>query len=146
VFPFCLCISQRFDYRQIFLILPVYEYTQAINELKSQPARLHYNYRIAFCDVSGRWHTTTVNSRLSRERIKKGCEMKHYAINTEVEWKWGNGHASGNIRKKYTEEIECTIKGSSVKRDASDKDPAYLIEQDDGSEVLKSHSEIQKAS
>ena len=72
--------------------------------------------------------------------------MKHYAVNTEVEWEWGNGSATGNIRKKFTNDVERTIKGSSVKREASDSDPAYLIEQDDGSKVLKSHSEIMKSS
>ena len=72
--------------------------------------------------------------------------MKNYAINTEVEWEWGKGSATGNIRKKYTTDVERTIKGSSVKRDASEKDPAYLIEQDDGTEVLKSHSELNKTS
>ena len=70
--------------------------------------------------------------------------MKHYAVNTEVEW--GNGSATGNIREKFTSDVERTIKGSSVKREASDSDPAYLIEQDDGSKVLKSHSEINKSS
>ncbi|GEA03541.1 hypothetical protein KUL17_24380 [Alteromonas sp. KUL17] len=72
--------------------------------------------------------------------------MKHYAVNTEVEWEWGNGSATGNIREKFTSDVERTIKGSSVKREASDSDPAYLIEQDDGSKVLKSHSEITKSS
>ncbi|AFS37702.1 DUF2945 domain-containing protein [Alteromonas sp. DY56-G5] len=72
--------------------------------------------------------------------------MKHYAVNTEVEWEWGNGSATGNIREKFTNDVERTIKGSSVKREASDSDPAYLIEQDDGSKVLKSHSEITKSS
>ncbi|MFZ8142387.1 DUF2945 domain-containing protein [Alteromonas macleodii] len=72
--------------------------------------------------------------------------MKHYAVNTEVEWEWGNGSATGNIREKFTNDVERTIKGSSVKREASDSDPAYLIEQEDGSKVLKSHSEITKSS
>lgn len=72
--------------------------------------------------------------------------MKHYATNTEVEWEWGNGSATGKIRKKFTDEVEKTLQGSKVTRQASDDDPAYLIEQDDGSEVLKSHSEIKKAS
>ncbi len=72
--------------------------------------------------------------------------MKHYAVNTEVEWEWGDGSATGNIREKFTNDVERTIKGSSVKREASDSDPAYLIEQDDGSKVLKSHSEITKSS
>ncbi|APD90201.1 DUF2945 domain-containing protein [Alteromonas mediterranea] len=72
--------------------------------------------------------------------------MKDYAINTEVEWEWGNGSATGNVREKFTSDVERTIKGSSVKREASDSDPAYLIEQDDGSKVLKSHSELKKSS
>ena len=76
----------------------------------------------------------------------QGVTMKHYAVNTEVEWEWGNGSATGNIREKFTNDVERTIKGSSVKREASDSDPAYLIEQDDGSKVLKSHSEITKSS
>ena len=48
--------------------------------------------------------------------------MKHYAVNTEVEWEWGNGSATGNIREKFTNDVERTIKGSSVKREASDSD------------------------
>jgi len=71
--------------------------------------------------------------------------MKHYAVK-EVEWEWGNGSATGNIREKFTNDVERTIKGSSVKREASDSDPAYVIEQNDGSKVLKSHSEITKSS
>ena len=55
--------------------------------------------------------------------------MKHYAVNTEVEWEWGNGSAKGNIREKFSSDVKRTIKGSSVKREASDSDPAYLIEQ-----------------
>ena len=61
--------------------------------------------------------------------------IKDYAINTEVEREWGNGSATGNIREKFTSNVERTLKGSSVKREASENDPAYLIEQDDGSKV-----------
>ena len=71
--------------------------------------------------------------------------VKHYAINTEVEWEWGNDSAAGNIREKFTSDVERTLKGSSVKREASENDPAYLIEQDDGSKVLKCHSELTKS-
>ncbi|MFC4698731.1 DUF2945 domain-containing protein [Glaciecola siphonariae] len=70
--------------------------------------------------------------------------MKNYAVNTEVKWKWANGEATGKIREKFTSKVTKTLKGSEVTRDASDEDPAYLIEQDDGDEVLKSHSEIEK--
>lgn len=73
-------------------------------------------------------------------------KMKHYAINTEVEWEWGSGSAVGNIREKFTSDVERRLKGTSVKREASESEPAYLIEQDDGSKVLKSHSELKKSS
>jgi hypothetical protein len=72
--------------------------------------------------------------------------MKHFQTNTEVEWDWGNSTAKGYIRNKYTEEVTKTLKGTEVTRKASEKDPAYLIEQSDGDEVLKSHSEIKKSS
>ena len=68
--------------------------------------------------------------------IKKG---------TKVEWSWGNGSATGKVSKVYKEKLTKTIKGNEVTRDASDDDPAYLIEQEDGSEVLKSKSEVSRA-
>ena len=71
--------------------------------------------------------------------------MKNYAVNTKVKWNWGKGSATGKIAEKYTEDVSKTIKGSDVNRNASKDNPAYLIEQDDGDKVLKSHSEIEKA-
>jgi hypothetical protein len=71
--------------------------------------------------------------------------MKHFQTNTKVSWEWGKGTATGYIRKKYTSKIEKTIGGSDVTRNASEDDPAYLIEQDDGQEVLKSGTELSKA-
>lgn len=71
---------------------------------------------------------------------------RSYATNTRVEWDWGNGTGTGNVRRVYNDDVEKTIKGSRVSREASKDNPAYLIEQDDGDEVLKSHSELRKAS
>ena len=68
-----------------------------------------------------------------------------YQEGTKVEWDWGNGTGTGKIAKKYTQKITLKIDGSEVTRDASDDEPAYKIEQDDGSEVLKSDSELRKA-
>ena len=68
-----------------------------------------------------------------------------YQEGTKVEWDWGNGTGTGKITKKYTQNITLKIDGSEVTRDASNDDPAYKIEQDDGSEVLKSDSELRKA-
>ena len=68
-----------------------------------------------------------------------------YSEGDEVKWNWGNGTGTGKVTKKYTQKITKTIDGSEVTRDASDDEPAYLIEQDDGDEVLKSGSELSKA-
>lgn len=72
--------------------------------------------------------------------------MSGYDIGTKVEWEWGSGTATGEIRERFTETVTRTIKGTEVTRKASDSDPAYLIEQDDGDKVLKGHSEVNKAS
>lgn len=62
-----------------------------------------------------------------------------------VEWDWGNGTGEGKVVERFTEKVTRTIKGTEVTRKASEDDPAYLIEQDDGDRVLKSHSEIKSA-
>ncbi len=65
-----------------------------------------------------------------------------YQKNQEVEWSWGNGTAAGVISKIYKQKVSLTIKGTEVTRDATNECPAYLIQQEDGGKVLKSHSEI----
>ncbi len=69
-----------------------------------------------------------------------------YSEGTKVEWDWGNGTGTGKVVKRYTQKITLTISGTEVTRDASEDAPAYKIEQDDGAEVLKSESELRKAS
>lgn len=61
---------------------------------------------------------------------------------SKVEWNWGNGTGKGTVVERFTEKVSKTISGTEVTRDASESDPAYLIEQDDGAEVLKSKSEL----
>lgn len=61
-----------------------------------------------------------------------------------VEWKWGGGSAKGKVTDHFTEKVTRTIEGNDVTRDADEDNPAYLIEQDDGSRVLKSESELSK--
>jgi len=38
-----------------------------------------------------------------------------------------------------------TLKGAEVTKNGSENCPAYLIEQEDGTEVLKLHSEVERA-
>lgn len=68
--------------------------------------------------------------------IKKG---------TEVKWKWGDGTAKGEVQEVFHSDVERTINGNEVKREASQDSPAYLIKQDDGSRVLKSSDEVSRA-
>ncbi|GAB5414188.1 MAG: DUF2945 domain-containing protein [Congregibacter sp.] len=69
-----------------------------------------------------------------------------YQTNTKVEWDWGNGTAEGYVREVFREHVTRTIKGTDVTRKGSVDDPAYVIEQEDGDQVLKLHSEVRKSS
>jgi len=71
--------------------------------------------------------------------------MQKYRTGTSVEWKWGKGTGTGKIKQSFTDDVERTIEGAVIKRKASPEEPAYLIEQEDGGRVLKSHSELQKS-
>lgn len=69
----------------------------------------------------------------------------NYNVGDKVKWEWGDGYGEGEVEERFTDKVTRTIDGTEVSRDASDDDPAYLIEQEDGDRVLKSHSELQKA-
>ena len=61
---------------------------------------------------------------------------------SKVSWTWGAHEAHGKIIERFTSRVTRTIKGTDVTREASRKEPAYLIEQEDGDRVLKSKSEL----
>lgn len=61
-----------------------------------------------------------------------------------VHWNWGKSEAEGKITGKHTEPVTKTIKGTKVKRNASKSEPAFDIEQANGSKALKSESELKK--
>jgi len=65
-----------------------------------------------------------------------------FHIDDTVEWNWGNGTGVGKIIERFTSEVTRTIDGTEVKRNASEDEPAYLIEQEDGQHVLKSSTEL----
>lgn len=64
---------------------------------------------------------------------------------SQVKWKWGNGEAEGKVVESYTEEVTKTIDGSEITRKGEQGNKALLIEQEDGSQVLKLESEVEKA-
>lgn len=64
---------------------------------------------------------------------------------TRVKWNWGNGTAEGKVEETYTEKVTKTIKGNEVTRDGEEGNKALYIKQEDGSAVLKSESEVERA-
>lgn len=63
---------------------------------------------------------------------------------SDVKWKWGSGTATGKVSKTYTEEITKTIDGSQITRKGEAGNKALLIKQENGSQVLKLESEVEK--
>ena len=66
-----------------------------------------------------------------------------FQTNQYVQWNWGNGTATGQIKERFEREVTRTLQGSEVTRDGDSDNPAYLIRQDDGGEVLKLGSELE---
>ena len=66
-----------------------------------------------------------------------------FQTNQYVKWDWGNGTGKGQIKERFEREVTRTLKGSEVTRDGSEDNPAYLINQEDGDEVLKLGSELE---
>ncbi len=64
---------------------------------------------------------------------------------TRVTWAWGSSRAEGTVTEIHHDQVTRTTKSAEVTRKGSDDDPAYVIEQDDGTVVLKLRSEVQRA-
>jgi hypothetical protein len=84
---------------------------------------------------------------MKRPQHKRRSASHAYKTGSRVKWtgdlkSGGANTAEGVVRKSFTHRIERTIKGATVTREADARNPAYLIEQDDGDKILKSHSEL----
>ena len=64
---------------------------------------------------------------------------------TTVKWKWGSSWAEGKVAEVHTDDVSRTTKGSQVTRHGTEENPAYVIEQEDGTVVLKLASEVERA-
>ena len=64
---------------------------------------------------------------------------------SKVKWSWGNGSATGKVKETFSEKVTRTIKGNEVTRAGESGNKALLIEQEDGDQVLKLESEVEKA-
>ena len=61
-----------------------------------------------------------------------------YSEGDDVKWKWGNGYGHGTVQSVFTEK-------TTRKIDGSEDDPALYIRVEDGNNVLKLQSEVEKA-
>jgi hypothetical protein len=78
------------------------------------------------------------------QQAGKAVMAKPFAEGDKVSWNYAGSTARGTVTKVYKERVTKTIKESEITRNASRKEPAYLIVQDDGDQVLKSQSELSR--
>lgn len=64
---------------------------------------------------------------------------------SKVSWSWGNGTASGKVSEVHHDSVTRTTKGQEITRNGTDDNPAYVIEQEDGTTVLKLRSELDES-
>jgi len=62
-----------------------------------------------------------------------------------VKWNWGQGIGRGRVAERFDRHVERTIEGALIRRNGSASNPAYLVQTDNGSEVLKLASELSRA-
>lgn len=67
---------------------------------------------------------------------------KKHAKGEKVSWSWGNGTAEAKVSESFERRVQRTLKGSKIVKNGSGDNPAYLVEQEDGSKALKLHSEL----
>ena len=64
---------------------------------------------------------------------------------TRVKWNWGQGVGRGRITERFDRHVERTIEGVLIRRNGSTRNPAYLVQTDNGGEVLKLATELSRA-
>ncbi len=65
-----------------------------------------------------------------------------FQTNQYVKWNWGNGEGKGQMTDRFEDEVTRTLQGTEVTKQGDSDNPAYLIKQEDGDEVLNRGSEL----
>jgi hypothetical protein len=73
-------------------------------------------------------------------RMKK----KSLGPGARVVWVWDGRKVEGVIRKVFTHRLERTINGATVTRPCTKRNPAYLIEQEGGLQLLLNFNELRQ--
>lgn len=100
---------------------------------------MHWGGSPICCSCSHR--PNDAGSSFARSGCGHPCHMAYdFRIDDTVEWNWGD--ETGKIIERFTSEVTRTIDGTEVEQNASEDEPAYLIDQEDGQHVLKSSTEL----
>lgn len=67
---------------------------------------------------------------------------KTFRKGNRVRWNRGQGVGRGYVSERFEAHVECTIEGVLVRRNGTPRNPAYLINADNGARVLKLESEL----
>lgn len=65
-------------------------------------------------------------------------------VGSRVKWQLGSDVTEGKVIETYTDEITKTLRGSVITRKGRKNNKALLIEQFDGTKVLKLEEEVEK--
>lgn len=66
-----------------------------------------------------------------------------HRVGSKVSWTWGSGTAHGKVIETFDRRVQRTLKGAKVVKNGSADNLAVLIEQEDGTKVLKLTSELE---
>ncbi|MEB3416870.1 DUF2945 domain-containing protein [Alteriqipengyuania sp. WL0013] len=69
-------------------------------------------------------------------------QSKSFQSGQYVKWNWGDGEGHGQVKERFEREVTRTLQGSEITKEGDEDNPAYLIKQEDGDEVLKRGSEL----
>jgi hypothetical protein len=68
-----------------------------------------------------------------------------FKVGARVQWSWMGRKVKGTVQKIYTKPVSKILREFEFKRNGSDENPAYLIRTMAGSDVLKGHTELERA-
>ena len=71
--------------------------------------------------------------------------MASFSEGDKVKWSWSGNTAEGKVKSVFEEKTTRKIKGNEVTKNGDSDNPALYIEQEDGDNVLKLASEVEKA-